>query len=324
MNHSFGRIVVAILIAAAAAFAQAAPPPDPDVAAQARQVTTDRKELAKLAAYVDATSDVPVWSRVLSEFREGAGNKILQGEKLTSLSVARDIDILTDVDRLEKVLANPVPLPDIDPAAKTLVAALRKLAPISHELQNYGASNGFLVDKDAKAHALGKPYMDAVQAVAEAQDDLADRLGARDLRLVAAAFLRAPKDSVLYYAAGMTYYGKRNVLDGRALFRVPENGTVLAAYQKSLEQFGAMATGWEKEMMKDQPQGCPTRMMHVNFFLGSGRQIVDRLQSGEYARRAKKYGEVLTAGRRGGLESDMMSYFDNYRGLVETEDQQRC
>lgn len=324
MNHALGRFAVAFLLAVGAALAQAAPAADPDIAAQARQITTDRKELAKLAAYVDATGDVPDWGRILTDFREKYGTKILQGEKLTSLGVARDVDILTDADRLDKVLADPVPLPDVDPAAKALSAALRKLAPISHELQNYGASNGFLVDKDAKAHALGKPYMDALQAVANAQDELADRLGARDLPLVAAAFLRAPKDSVLYYAAGMTYYGKRNVLDGRALFRVPENTAVLAAYQKSLEQFAAMASSWDKEMMKDRPQGCVGRMVRINFFIGHGREIVDRLQSGEYARRAKKYGEVLTSGRRGGLESDIMGYFDEYRAVVELENQQYC
>jgi hypothetical protein len=323
MNH-LGRLVVAILFAAGVACAHAGPQDDPDVAALARQATTDRKELAKLAAYGDATSDVPDWSRILTEFRENYGTKIAQGEKLSSLNIQRDVDILADADRLDKAVADPTPLPDIDPTARALSAALRKLSPISHELQNYGMSNGFLVDKDAKARALGKPYMEALQAAADAQGQLADRLGARDLRLVAAAFLRAPRDSVLYDAAGMTYYGKRNVLDGRALFRVPENTAVLAAFQKSLEAFAAMATSWDKEMMKDRPQGCPGRMVRINFFIGKGREIVDRLQSGEYARRAKKYGEVLTSGRRGGLESDMMGYYDEYRAVVELENQQYC
>ena len=324
MTDRIGRIVVAFLLVAGTALAQAAPVADPDVAALAKQATSDRKELTKLAAYVDATTDVPEWARVASEFREHAGNQILQGEKLQSLGIERDVDILPDADQLDTVIAQAPPLADVDPAAKALSAALRKLSPISHELLNYGLSKGFLVDKEAKAHALGKPYMDALQAVVKAQDELADRIGARDLPLVAAAFQRAPKDSVMYYAAGMTYYGKRNVLDARALFRVPDNATVLAAFQKSTEQFAAMSAGWEKEMMKDRRDGCPTRMMHINFFIARGRQIADQLLSGYYAKYAKKGGETLTTGRRGGLESDMLEYAAEYRNVVESENQQAC
>jgi len=322
MNH-VGRSAVAVLLAAVTALARAAGD-DPDLAEQARQATTDRKELAKLAAYGDATGDAPNWSRVLHEFREHDGGRFERGEKLAGLAVERDADILVDAERLDKVLADPVALPDVDPAAKALSAALKALAPISHELLTYGQSRGYLADKEAKAHALNRPYMDALQAAADAQERLADRLGARDLRLVATAFSRAPKDSVLYYAAGMTYYGKRAAMDARALMHVPENTTVLGAFQASLEHFAAMSAGWEKEMAKDRPQGCVRRMMQINFFLGSGRQVVDRLRSGEYARRAKKYGEVLTAGRRGGLEADMMAYVDNYANLVDAENQQLC
>jgi hypothetical protein len=282
-----------------------------------------RQETAKYSAYIEAINPMPNWAHTLLEFRRESAPAIEQGP-LRSLGVADDYPIDQAYLALDKVLEMPGTLADADPLARQLSANLKALAPISHELQEYGASKGFLVDKGKRARELGKPYMEALQAAAEKQDQLAETLDSRDYKLAADVFAAAPKGTPLYDAAGMTYFGKQNAMDARRLARSPLDAAALAAFQKSTGQFADMAANWNREMRKDQPQGCARRMQPINEFIAMGREIASKLQEGDYARRAKKDGDTPTTGRRGGLDDDIRLFFAMYHSVVIVENQQLC
>ncbi|MGF6113755.1 YiiG family protein [Pseudomonas sp. ADAK2] len=285
---NFRMMIAATLVATSALLAGCGDKPDATAAAQPKQSAAEQQQIEKYNLYVDVANSLT------TSFQEAQDNylnqqmPLLKGKEApTSMRIENDILVDRSATKLDAAAAIDSPIVEIDAAAKDFSAALKTLSPLSHELNNYADSKGYLADNGAKARELSKDYLAALTLVAQKEQAFYKGLSDRDQALTKEAFDKAPKDTAAYYRAGLIYYGKLNNADANVLFAAPNDPAALDAFEKSLAQVADAATGWNKKVTEQSAKSgksCNGGMLEINDFLGQSRSMIKDVKDGVFKR----------------------------------------
>ncbi|AIC18968.1 MULTISPECIES: DUF3829 domain-containing protein [Pseudomonas] len=258
------------------------------VSQPAAQVDAKQQEIDKYNQYVGAANSISEsFQTFLQRYQQYEVPALAGKAPISAFSVGNDILIDRLSQALDGALAIDTPIPEVDQAAQAFSAALKTLSPLSHELQNYATSKGYLSDNGELARRQSQAYLAALTAVSEKEQDFYAGLGARDLALTKQAFDEAPKDTAAYYRAGLIYYGKLNTADAETLFAEPNDPQALAAFEKSLALVADAAAGWNGKVSAQAAQSgksCGGGMLEINEFIGQSRSIIRDVKDGVYKR----------------------------------------
>lgn len=285
---NFRMMIAATVVATSALLAGCGDKPDATAAAQPKQSAAEQQQIEKYNLYVDVANSLT------TSFQEAQDNylnqqmPLLEGKEApTSMRIENDILVDRSAKQLDTAAAIDAPIVEIDAAAKDFSAALKTLSPLSHELNNYANSKGYLADNGDKARQLSKAYLAALTLVAQKEQAFYKGLSDRDQALTKEAFDQAPKDTAAYYRAGVIYYGKLNNADANVLFAAPNDAAALDAFEKSLAQVADAAAGWDKKVTEQSTKSgksCNGGMLEINDFLGQSRSLIKDIKDGVFKR----------------------------------------
>jgi len=261
---------------------------DSPSSAKAQAASADQARIIKFNQYVDTANKVnSSFSDALERYNKYNVPAVNAKKPIKDFTIQNDIYIDRTKDGLEKALAMQPPMPALDAPAKPFADALAKLSPLSHELQNYGESKGYLADGGAKARELSPAYVAALTEVAKQEDAFYSGLSEQDLQNTKTAFESAKKDTAAYYRIGLVYWGK--AAQGQATtFMAGEGlGEHLQGFKDAIGQVNDMGQGYDRKVREQNQKGCPNLMMHVNQYVGDGRTVISRTEDGTYVKEAK-------------------------------------
>ncbi|KPN93956.1 DUF3829 domain-containing protein [Pseudomonas nunensis] len=285
---NYRMMIGATLVAASAMLAGCGDKPDTAASAQPSQSAAEQQQIEKYNQYVDVANSLTTSFQEARENYVTQQMPLLQGKEApTSMRIENDILVDRSAKQLDAAAAIDTPIVEIDAAAKDFSAALKVLSPLSHELNNYANSKGYLADNGDKARQLSKDYVAALTLVAQKEQAFYKGLSDRDQALTKEAFDKAPKDTAAYYRAGVIYYGKVNNADANVLFAAPNDPKALDAFEKSLAQVAYAAAGWDKKVTEQSAKSgksCNGGMLEINDFLGQSRSLVKDIKDGVFKR----------------------------------------
>ncbi|MDN3224924.1 DUF3829 domain-containing protein [Pseudomonas nunensis] len=284
----FRMMIGATVVASFALLAGCGDKPDATASAQPSQSAAEQQQIEKYNQYVDVANSLTTSFQEARENYVTQQMPLLQGKEApTSMRIENDILVDRSAKQLDAAAAIDTPIVEIDAAAKDFSAALKVLSPLSHELNNYANSKGYLADNGDKARQLSKDYVAALTLVAQKEEAFYKGLSDRDQALTKEAFDKAPKDTAAYYRAGVIYYGKVNNADANVLFAAPNDPKALDAFEKSLAQVADAAAGWDKKVTEQSAKSgksCNGGMLEINDFLGLSRSLVKDIKDGVFKR----------------------------------------
>lgn len=288
---------------------QAAQQPD------AEQVSVEQQDIIKYNAFIDAANGSS-FAKDLADHLEYYADDIKKKKPLTNYSVASVYNIKTTREQLEKALALPGNLPELDATGKPLKEALAKLEPINAELDNYAKSKGYLADDGKKAQEKEAEFVAALTEVAKTQNAFFEAIAKRDEINTRTAFEKAPKDTIEYYRAGLIVYAKEAANRSDAFFETKGEQKATDALKESLNKTAEMVDGWNKKVTEAKPGGCSSMTMAMNSFLSSGRNAIAHATRGDYQR---DQGMLM-----GPMQMDVQSFTQDFNNLINKLNEQRC
>ncbi len=291
--------------------------------AKAPEASTAQAEILKYNQYVDTANSISTtFAQALDRYETYAVPALKSSKPLKDFVISNDTTILRTKEKLDRALALPTPIAEIDAPAKAFSDALGKLAPLSNELQNYSAAKTFLSDNGALAREKSPAYVAALTEVVKAEDSFYRGISVKDTANTKAAFEKAKKDTVAYYRAGMVYYGKSTMDKAVGVFEGKGLGADQEAFKQQLDKMNEMALGFDKKTREADPKGCSGMMMNVNGFLASGRKILEHTDNGRYKEDAARTGAFKMM--RPTIENDANDLRQNFNNLISDLNVGRC
>ncbi|RON53605.1 DUF3829 domain-containing protein [Pseudomonas frederiksbergensis] len=283
---NYRMMMAATVLAASALLAGCGDKPDATANKQPSQSAAQQQQIEKYNLYVDVANSLT------TSFQEARENYLTQQMPLlkgkaapTSMRIENDILVDRSAAQLDTAAAMDAPIVEIDAAAKDFSTALKTLSPLSHELNNYANSKGYLADNGDKARQLSTDYLAALTLVAQKEAAFYKGLSDRDQALTKEAFDKAHKDTAAYYRAGLIYYGKLNNADANVLFAAPNDPAALDAFEKSLAQVADAAAGWDRKVTEQSAKSgksCSGGMLEINEFIGQSRSMIKDIKDGVF------------------------------------------
>ncbi|HAP26868.1 MAG TPA: hypothetical protein DCR74_14880 [Achromobacter sp.] len=291
--------------------------------AKAPEASTAQAEIIKYNQYVDTANSISTtFAQALDRYETYAVPALKSNKPLKDFVISNDTAILRTKEKLDRALALPTPIAEIDAPAKAFSDALGKLAPLSNELQNYSAAKTFLSDNGALAREKSPAYVAALTEVMKAEDGFYRGISIKDTANTKEAFEKAKKDTVAYYRAGMVYYGKATMDKASGVFEGKGLGADQEAFKQQLDKMNEMALGFDKKTREADPKGCSGMMMNVNSFLASGRKILEHTDNGRYKEDAARTGAFKMM--RPTIENDANSLRQDFNNLISDLNVGRC
>ena len=291
--------------------------------AKASEPTTAQSEIIKYNQYVDTANSISTtFEQALERYEAYAVPALKEGKPLKDFVISNDSTIQRTKEKLDRALAMPTPIAEIDAPAKAFSDALGKLAPLSHELQNYAAAKTFLSDNGALAREKSPAYVAALTEVVKAENGFYRCISIKHTANTKEAFEKAKKDTVAYYRAGMVYYGKATMDKASGVFEGKGLGADQEAFKQELDKMNEMALGFDKKTREADAKGCSGMMMNVNGFLASGRKILEHTNNGRYKEDAARTGAFKMM--RPTIEDDANSLRQNFNNLISDLNIGRC
>jgi len=291
--------------------------------AKAPEPTTAQAEITKYNQYVDTANSISTsFEQALERYEAYAVPALKDGKPLKDFVIGNDSTIQRTKEKLDRALAMTAPIAEIDAPAKEFSDALGKLAPLSHELQNYSAAKTFLSDNGALAREKSPAYVAALTEVVKAENGFYRGISIKDMANTKQAFEQAKKDTVAYYRAGMVYYGKATMDKASGVFDGVGLGADQEAFKQELDKMNEMALGFDKKTREADAKGCTGMMMNVNGFLASGRKILEHTNNGRYKEDAARTGAFKMM--RPTIEDDGNSLRQNFNNLISDLNVGRC
>lgn len=322
---NYRMMIGATLVATSALLAGCGDKPDASATAQPSQSAAEQQQIEKYNLYVDVANSLT------TSFQEARENyltqqmPLLQGKEApTSMRIENDIFVDRSATQLDTAAAIDAPIVEIDAAAKDFSVALKALSPLSHELNNYANSKGYLADNGDKARQLSKDYLAALTLVAQKEAAFYKGLGDRDQALTKEAFDKAPKDTAAYYRAGLIYYGKVNNGDASVLFAAPNDPKALDAFEKSLALVADAATGWNKKVTEQSAKSgksCSGGMLEINDFLGQSRSLIKDIKDGVFKREETG---IMARMSRSNIVNSANRYNSKYSNVINRFNHPMC
>lgn len=326
---NYRMMIGATLIAVSALLAGCGDKPDASASARPSQSAAEQQQIEKYNLYVDVANSLT------TSFQEARENyltqqmPLLQGKEApTSMRIENDILVDRSATKLDTAAAIDSPIVEIDAAAKDFSTALKTLSPLSHELNNYANSKGYLADNGDKARQLSKDYLAALTLVAQNEAAFYKGLSDRDQALTKEAFDKAPKDTAAFYRAGLIYYGKVNNADANILFAAPNDATALDAFEKSLAQVADAAAGWDKKVAEQSAKSgkrCSGGMLEINEFIGQSRSMIKDIKDGVFKREETGLMAKMPAHMRSSnIVNSANRYNRNYSNVINRFNHPMC
>lgn len=282
---------------------------------EAAQVSAEQQDILKYNAFIDAANGTS-FAKDLADHLKYYADDIKNKKPLANYSVVNTYNIKTTREELDKALALPGNLPELDATGKPLKDALAKLEPINAELDNYAKSKGFLADDGKKAQEKEAEFVAALTEVAKTQNAFFEAIAKRDELNTRAAFEKAPKDTIEYYRAGLIVYAKEAANRSDAFFETKGEQKATDALKESLNKTAEMVDGWNKKVTEAKPGGCSSTTMAMNSFLSSGRNAIAHAARGDYQR-----GQGMLMGP---MQMDAQSFTQDFNNLINKLNEQRC
>ena len=291
--------------------------------AKAPEAATAQAEITKYNQYVDTANSISTtFEQALERYEAYAVPALKEGKPLKDFVISNDSTIQRTKEKLDRALAMTTPIAEIDAPAKEFSDALGKLAPLSHELQNYAAAKTFLSDNGALAREKSPAYVAALTEVVKAENGFYRGISIKDTANTKEAFEKAKKETVAYYRAGMVYYGKATMDKASGVFEGTGLGADQDAFKQELDKMNEMALGFDKKTREADAKGCSGMMMNVNGFLASGRKILEHTNNGRYKEDAARTGAFKMM--RPTIEDDANSLRQNFNNLISDLNIGRC
>ncbi|WP_079211031.1 DUF3829 domain-containing protein [Brucella pituitosa] len=277
---------------------------------------SEDQEIVKYNRYVKVANDGSDFGAHLAEHVRYFQARLRNGQELAHYSVESPSRIKRVREALDKALAIPVPLLELDKAAEDLSLALRQIEPLTRELDNYAQSNGFLADEGKKAREIDPRYVIGMQRVAAAEAEFFSGIQKRDDIYTLAAFERAPRDSVEYFRMGIVLYSKRSARLADDLFQSEGEEHAARTFDDSLNEVAEMAERWEKQIRKARPDGCTGMMRSVNSVLARGRTAIRNARKGRYKRQRSSAIDQS--------EMDAKAFSEAYNEMIKGINRNQC
>lgn len=249
-------------------------------AAAPRQDQKDAKEVEKYNHYIDAANvGTESFAQQLGRYEERVVPRLQAKAPLQYFDVARRS---SEVDKIKTELnaglAMAAPMPALDQAAKDYAGAMERLAPLTHELEDYASSKGYLADEGAKAREKGAAYLAALRDAVSAEGKFMAAVDEQDIINVKQSFDKQKEGTVAYFRAGLLYRAKLSMPLAHAFFANPANDQARAAFKASLDEVNAMLTGMEAKAPSDKSVVCGRIKMNTNNFLAAGREAAAEIK----------------------------------------------
>ncbi|ALM87107.1 hypothetical protein ASB57_19555 [Bordetella sp. N] len=291
--------------------------------AKAQAASAEQAQILKFNQYVDTANGLgDSFSEVLERYTKYNVKAVEAKGPIKNFTIQNDIYVDRTKAGLEKALAMQPAMPALDGPAKPFAEALGKLSPLSHDLQNYSESKGYLADDGAKARELNAAYVAALTEVVKQEDAFFSGLSEQDLQNTKTAFESAKKDSAAYYRIGLVYWGKAAQAQAGTFMAGEGLGEHVQGFKDAVNLVNDMGQGYDKKVREQNQKGCPSLMMQVNAYVGVGRTVVKRTEDGFYVKEAKDrspYMQHMSSER-----DDIRTLRQNFNNVVNALNIQTC
>ncbi|WP_233233855.1 DUF3829 domain-containing protein [Bordetella sp. LUAb4] len=288
--------------------------------AKSQAAAAEQAQVLKYNQYVDTANGVSTsFSEALERYNKYNTPAVNAKKPIKDFTIQNDIYIDRTKAGLEKALAMQPAMPALDSPAKPFADALGKLSPLSHELQNYSASKGYLADDGAKARELSAAYVAALTEVVKQEDAFYSGLSDQDMQNTKTAFENAKKDSAAYYRIGLVYWGKAAQAQASTFLAGEGLGEHVQGFKDAISQVNDMGQGYDRKAREQNQKGCPSLMMHVNQYVADGRTIIKSTEDGSYVNDAKNRPAVMQhMSRERDNIRDLRQHFNNIVSALNT------
>lgn len=283
-----------------------------------QQTRQQQTEIEKYNAYVDAANTGPAFSDVLQTYEKYIPAQLASGKPLDDYYSVSDTAISRQLTLLNKAMAIPYDMPELDAPAKAMVKALGDLQPIQAQLGPYADSKGYLADGGQKAREMQPAFIDAMHAVIAAQEQFYDGLRKRDEINTQAAFDNAEKDTAEYYRAGIVLTAKKAMRSGRDFFNAQGSEASATAFEQDINAAADMVQKWDAKVRTKQPQGCDSALSPMNQFIGDARSSIQHARRGDY-KNASPAGAYFSTQKR-----DAEGFQQDYANLINALNRDDC
>ncbi|MCJ2062776.1 YiiG family protein [Methylobacterium sp. J-088] len=252
---------------AARSSARVAPPPGPEV-----------QQVAKVNAYTEVQNHLvrshPL-ERQLAEYRRDNERVLKLGTKLGANAWYHFgiVDFDGVIDELEKAVALPGTVPEVDPQAHQLLAALREVNPILKALTRYQTTREFKEDGYKFAREQHPILVPKVETAAKAMDAYGTALFERELARDERRMATLPEDAPARRLLATSLALRRAVQRFEALGPKADTAPFLAALSDvstANRQLGATFDG----MSPKANSSCTGYADTVASVIGHGRDVV--------------------------------------------------
>ncbi|MGY5956982.1 DUF3829 domain-containing protein [Kosakonia sp. BK9b] len=293
--------------------------------AQESQVSAEQAEQAEVLKYNEyiaaANMSSTTYADQLAQFREEVKPALARKKSIDRLyfNAPNPQGLINVKESLDKALAMKPDMPVLDEPARAYRDAVEKIQAVNTDMVSYINAKTYTSDQGAHGREIQNDFEARLQALVTAHEAFLQSIKAQDTARVKAAFEKAEKGTREYYHAGMIYYLKQSV---EAAHNIDENTTLgdkTEAFKTSLDQFNAMALGYDAKVREFNKTGCPTIMSAANNYLGAARTVLQRSNDGTYEKEAQRKN-----GSRMMHEWDVREIYNNYKNVIETLNYNRC
>ncbi len=287
------------------------------------QTSSEQAELQKYNAYVQVANsvrrsyaeDLETYQRYIQPVFDG---KDMKDDLLFPSSSTMD----RVKDNLDKARSMQPDMPELDAPAKAYSEALNRAVPLDRDMANYIEAKTYLSDKGAHGRETQPAYISAMETLANAQTRYTDAIEAKDRSRIKSEFEATEKDTLAYFRIGMVYHIKDSMDLASGSLEGAGVGDKINAFKASLDDFNAMATGYDNKMREQNKTGCAAVMSRANAYLSSGRQIIQRTEDGSYQKDKQQSSQfqLMESQER----QDANSLLQNYNNIVSQLNMNQC
>lgn len=290
---------------------------------QGVRTASDQEEIQKYNAYVEVANSVRrPYAEDLATY-QSVVKPVFDGKKKEDDLLFPSSSTMSQIkDNLDKARTMKPDMADIDGPAKAYSDALKNAIPIDRDMANYIESKAYLGDKSAHGREIQPAYISAMEALAMAQENYDNAIEAKDRARIKSAFDNAEKGTLAYFRIGMVYRIKESMNFASGFLSGSGLGDERDAFKTSLDQFNAMATGYDDKIREQNNEGCSAIMSKANAYLSTGRQIVNRTEEGSYEKDKQQRSQFQMMQSR--EQEDANSLLQDYNNMISRLNMNQC
>lgn len=291
--------------------------------ANEEQTASEQAEIQKYNAYVEVANSVHrSYAEDLATYQT-AVKPVLDGKRNEDNLLFPSSSPMGRIkENLDKARAMKPDMAELDGPAKAYSDALAKAVPLDRDMANYIEAKTYLSDKGAHGRDTQPAYIAAMEELATAQASYNNAIEAKDRARIKSAFDKTEKDTLAYFRIGMVYHIKDSMDLASGFLSGTGLGDKKEAFKASLDQFNAMATGYDNKIREQSNEGCSAIMSKANAYLSTGRQIISRTEDGSYEKDKQQRSQFQMMQSR--EQQDANSLLQDYNNMISRLNMNQC